>query len=62
MNVDCHSKQEQNLAQYHPGVIEPGRVVGYEVGEVASLDVAIHQAEEDGNQDREEGGGGSFAG
>ena len=62
MDVDCHSKQEQNLAQYHPRVVEPGRVVADEVCEVASLDITIHQAEKDGKQDWKEGRGGSFDG
>ena len=55
MDIGCHPKQEYQVSHYEPRVHKPPEVVGQEVGEVASLDVAIDGGEGEGSEHHKDG-------
>ena len=50
MDVQCHSKKEDDLTHQETRIKEPRCVVVYKVCEVPALHVAVHDAEEEGTK------------
>ena len=55
MDVQCHSKQKDDLTHQETRIKKPWRVVVYKVCEVPALHVAVYDTEEEGTNHRNNG-------